>query len=219
MSRQVALLAGGTGLVGGYLLTMLDEDSYFDEVRALVRRPSNLRGRKLSEHVVNFAELHEDDLSGVTHVFCALGTTMKKAGGESAFRRVDYEYPLNLARGAASYGASRFLLVSSVGASANAGAFYLRVKGELEAALRALPFEALYLFRPSILLGSRQEERPGERLGMAAARALEWAMVGSFRKYRPMPAAVLARAMTVSAERGEPGSHILHYDEIRKLGS
>lgn len=217
MPRNVAIVAGATGLVGGYLRRILDEDAFFDEVRVLVRRASGFEGKKTVERVVDFARLGEADLDGGTHVFCALGTTIRKAGSEAAFRQVDYEYPLGLARGAATRGARRFLLVSSVGADAKAGTFYLRVKGEVEEAIRGLPFEAFYAFRPSFLLGERAESRPGERFGMAFARGLEWAMVGGLRKYRPMPAPLLAAAMAAAAERGEAGYHAAHYDEIVRL--
>jgi uncharacterized protein YbjT (DUF2867 family) len=173
--------------------------------------------KKLVQRTMSFDDLAGDDLAGVTHVFCCLGTTMKKAGGEAAFRKVDYDYPLALARTAASMGARRFLLVSSVGADPKAGTFYLRVKGELESALRALPFEGLYLFQPSILLGQRTEERSGERLAIALTRAFEWALAGGLRKYRPMPAPVLARAMAVAGERAPGGVHVLRYDDILQL--
>jgi uncharacterized protein YbjT (DUF2867 family) len=172
---------------------------------------------KLTQRLVDFEHLSDEDLPGVTHVFCCLGTTIRKAGSEAAFRRVDHDYPLALGRRSASLRARRFLLVSSVGADPKAGTFYLRVKGELEQALRALPFEGLYLLQPSILLGPRQEERPGEKVGITLARAVEWALVGGLRKYRPMPAAVLARAMTVAGERAPAGTHVLRYDQIVNL--
>lgn len=217
MTQTTAVLAGASGLVGRYCLNHLLEDAFYDRVITLGRRTQEVEHRKLTQRRVEFGELAYEDLAGVTHVFCCLGTTIRKAGSEEAFRKVDYEYPLALARKAASAGAGRYMLVSSVGAESKSGTFYLRVKGELEEALQALPFEALYLFQPSILLGPREEQRPGERLGIMLARTLEWALVGGLRKYRPMPAAVLARAMAVAGERGPGGVHALRYDEIVKL--
>jgi uncharacterized protein YbjT (DUF2867 family) len=217
MTQTTAVLAGASGLVGRYCLNHLLEDAYYDRVITVGRRTLEVEHRKLTQRRVEFAELSNGDLAGVTHVFCCLGTTIRKAGSEEAFRKVDYEYPLALARKAASAGARRYMLVSSVGADSKSGTFYLRVKGELEEALKALPFEALYLFQPSILLGPREEERPGERLGIMLARAFEWALVGGLRKYRPIPAAVLARAMVVAGERGPGGVHVVRYEEIVKL--
>lgn len=217
MTQTTAVLAGASGLVGKYCLEMLLEDAFYDRVVSIGRRLLPFEHPKLAQKLVDFEALHDEDLQGLTHVFCCLGTTIRKAGSESAFRKVDHDYALALGRNAASLRARRFLLVSSVGADPKAGTFYLRVKGELEQALRALPFEGLYLFQPSILLGPREEERPGEKAGLTLARAFEWALVGGLRKYRPMPAAVLARAMTVAGERAPGGTQVLRYDEIVKL--
>jgi uncharacterized protein YbjT (DUF2867 family) len=104
-----------------------------------------------------------------------------------------------------------------VGADPRAASFYLRVKGEIERALAGLGFEELHIFRPGILLGKRDERRPGEQLGAALARGFEWLMLGPLRKYRPMPAPLLASAMAASGERGGAGRHIHHYDDIVRL--
>ena len=218
MRNRVAVVAGPTGLTGGYLLRVLAEDAFFDSVVALSRRPMEFIHPKVITRQVDLADLPGAAIAGATHVFCCLGTTMRQAGNEAAFRAVDYEYPLHLARRAATLGAQRFLLVSSVGANAHSGNFYLRVKGELEDQLRGLPFEALHLFRPSFLMGMRAEKRPGEGLGLVLARTLEWALVAGLRKYRPIAAAVLARAMAVTAERGPAGVHVFDYENIMRWG-
>ena len=216
MPTTTAVLAGATGLTGSYCLDVLLEDAFYDRIVTLGRRPLPVEHPKLRQHQLEFASLSPAHLEGATHVFCCLGTTMRKAGSEEAFRRVDHDYPLALARAAASAGAERYLLVSSVGADPKAGTFYLRVKGELEHDLEALPFRGLYLFRPSILLGSRAEERPGEQVSARLARAMEWAMIGGLRRYRPMPASTLARAMAAAGERAPDGTHVLQFDEIRQ---
>jgi uncharacterized protein YbjT (DUF2867 family) len=217
VTQTTAVLAGASGLVGGYCLQLLLDDAYYDKVISVGRRILPVEHPKLTQRVADFDALLDDDLLNVTHVFCCLGTTIRKAGNEAAFRRVDHDYPLALARKAASLRARRFLLVSSVGADPKSGTFYLRVKGELEEGLRALPFEGLYLFQPSILLGPRQEERPGERTAITLARAFEWTLVAGLRKYRPMPAPVLARAMTAAGERAPSGTHAYRFDEIVRL--
>src|SRR5262249_30639752 len=145
------------------------------------------------------------------------GTTIKRAGSQHAYLKVDFEYARKVAERSAAAGAKQFVLVSSVGADPRSGNFYLRVKAELEKAIGALPFESVHFFRPSFLIGQRAEIRLGESVGAAAARALQFALVGKLRKYRAMPAETLAGAMVAAAREGKPGRHIYHYDDILAL--
>lgn len=204
-----ALVAGGSGLVGGCLLHELSAKGV--TVTALIRRPLSLRLPNLTSCSVDFDSLSASDLPPATHVYCALGTTIRKAGSQDAFRRIDFDATLRLARASLERGARQFFLVSSVDASPSSSNFYLRVKGELEEELRKLPFEGLHIFRPSILLGPRQESRPVETAGKALAAALGFLLIGSLRRYRAMPADRLARAI---ANASGAGVHIYHYDEI-----
>lgn len=204
-------------MTGRYLLDVLLEDSFYDHVVALVRRPIGRGDAKIEERVVDFDSLSAPDVQGVTHMFCCLGTTIKKAGSKEAFRHVDHDYALRFAQWGIGAGAQRMMLVSSVGADEDSGNFYLRVKGELERDLERLPFEGLHIFRPSFLLGRREEQRTGEALGIRLARGFEWMMVGDWRRYRPMPAGVLAASMAAAGERGEPGRHVYHYDQIYRM--
>ena len=216
---RTAVVAGATGLVGGRCLELLLQDSEYDSVLALVRHPLALRHPKLQQHVTDFERLDELELPGNADIFCALGTTIRKAGSRPAFRKVDFEYPKKLAFRGAAFQARQFLLVSSVGADPAAGNFYLSVKGETEQAVSALPFQAVHIFRPSILAGARSESRPGEKIGIALARAIEFAMVGGLRKYRAMPVNVLAAAMIAAARHAQAGKHVYHYDGIVALAS
>jgi uncharacterized protein YbjT (DUF2867 family) len=187
-------------MVGRYLHHVLDEDGLYDRRIVLSRGDyGNLR------------------LPPVTHLYCCLGTTIAKAGSREAFRAVDFGLVLQFARAGRAAGARRMMVVSSVGADARSRNFYLRVKGEMEQALAAEGFEALHIFRPSVLMGKRDENRPGERWAIGFARSFEWAMVGGLSKYRPMPAGVLATAMAVAGDRGEPGHHVHHFREIMRL--
>lgn len=197
MTRNTVVLAGATGLVGRYLQQVLEEDAFYDDRIALQRS--------------DYADLR---LPPVTHLFCCLGTTIKKAGSQQAFRAVDFDLVLNFARAGRAAGAQRMMVVSSVGANPKSSSFYLRVKGEMEEALAGLGFEALHIFRPSVLLGQRLEPRSGEQWGIRLTRAFEFVLVGAASKYRPMPVGVLANAMAIAAERGAPGRHIHHYQEI-----
>ena len=210
-----ALIAGGTGLVGSHCLQFLLASPEYASVTALVRRGTGIPHPKLREQIVDFDRL--PDLSRCDDAYCALGTTIKQAGSQAAFRRVDLEYPLRLSERVLAAGAKQFLLVSSVGANSSSSNFYLRTKGELEDALRQLSFTALHIFRPSFLVGERKEQRTGERIGMLLAEALKLTMIGGLRKYRSIRAETVARAMVKAASLGSAGVHIYEYDDIQRL--
>jgi uncharacterized protein YbjT (DUF2867 family) len=212
MSGRIALLAGGTGLVGSACLQALLQDTGYEKVYLLTRRSvPALSHPKLTQCVVDFDSLDTLQLPAATDVFCALGTTIRKAGSRQAFRRVDFEIPLAIARLSLQSGAQNFVLCSSVGADPASRNFYLRTKGELEQALRALPFRGLRIFRPSILMGHREESRPGEFLGVWAGRLFQFLMLGPLRRYRPVAAERVGRAMVASTGTG---TSCLEYDAI-----
>jgi hypothetical protein len=161
------MLLGATGLVGRECLRLLLADPGVTRIVALTRRPLDDQALwpKLQVEVVDFEQLaSRGELFGVDQIFCALGTTIKKAGSRDAFRRVDFIYPLTAAKLGAERGARHFLLVSSLGASAESRFFYNRVKGQLEDALRTLPYPSVTIVRPSLLVGTREEFRLGEKL-------------------------------------------------------
>jgi len=216
MSSRRVLLAGATGLVGRELLAGLLADPSVDSVLALGRRPLPpellTAHPKLRSQVVDFAALPQ--LPAVDEVYLALGTTIKVAGSQAAFRAVDFDANLAVARAALAAGARRAGLVSAMGASADSSVFYNRVKGELEAALQALPFEGLSIARPSLLIGDRltlgQPTRPGERWGEAIARVLGPLIPAN---YRPIEARRVATALrqsvpTVSGVRVMPSGEM-----------
>lgn len=209
-----AFIAGASGLVGRECLKLLLDR--YSSVTALVRRPLDITHARLTERRMEFDKLASIELPAQAHVFCALGTTIKKAGSKEAFLKVDFEYPFALARRAAAARDGRYVLVSSVDADSRSRNFYLKTKGELEEAIRALSLQ-LHVMRPSFLMGDRTESRPGERLGIAAARTLRFAMLGPLRKYRPIHASTVARAMVSAAMAPGTGDHFYHYDKIRAL--
>lgn len=213
-----ALIAGATGLIGGFLLGELLEDDLYASVHALVRRPLEREHPKLEQIVVDFEKLDENaDAFHVDDVFCCLGTTIKKAGSEEAFRRVDHDYVVEIARLARGAGARRFLLVSSIGADAEASNFYLSVKGETEDDLEALGYPELHVFRPSVLMGSRDDNRPAERAGIVLARLTTPLLLGRLRRYRPIEARTVAGAIAEAARTGASGRHIYTFDDIVRL--
>ncbi len=205
MPHRTALVAGGTGLVGRHLVDLLLDDPAWARVVTLGRRPSPRRHPRLEHHVVDFDALenHRDALAA-DDVFCALGTTIKKAGSKEAFARVDLRYPQKLARLTRLEGAAQFGLVSAMGANPDAFAFYNRTKGDAERAVGVEPFAGVYLFRPSLLLGEREENRPAERFFQRLLAPLAPLMVGPLADLRPIPAETVARAM-IETMRAAPG--------------
>jgi uncharacterized protein YbjT (DUF2867 family) len=213
--RRTALVAGASGLVGGHLLRLLLADGRYARVITLGRRPVPTRHPQLDQRVVDLAALDAlGDFPAGDDVFCCLGTTIKTAGSQQAFRKVDYDYVLGFARAGQRAGAAQFLLVSALGADPASRIFYSRVKGEVEAAVRQLPYRGIQIFRPSFLMGERAQVRLAERLAVPVARAMGPLLVGSLRRYRPIQAADVARAMIQIAKDAPRGPNVFEYDGI-----
>lgn len=211
MDQSIAVVAGATGLVGRDLVRQLATDGGWREVRALTRRelPVGMGDPRVVPVQVDYERLGPAPTwMEADHVFCALGTTMRQAGSAEAFRRVDFDMPLALARVALSRGVRHFLLVSAVGASPASRFFYNRVKGEVEEAIAGLGFRSLTIARPSLLLGPRSEPRLGERLGRILG------LVAPAR-WRPVASASVARALVEAARRDAPGVRVLDNRELR----
>lgn len=214
MSRT-ALVAGATGLVGSHVLELLLADPAWDHVVTLGRRTAPIRHDKLEQRIVDLSALDAiADLPHADDVFCCLGTTIKQAGSQAAFRRVDYDFVVGLARAGIRIGASQFLLVSAIGADPESRVFYSRVKGEVEAAVRKLPYRAIQLFRPGLLLGARSGFRLGERVAMLAAPLLQFLLVSRLRRYRSIKASDVARAMVHVAREAPRGPNVFEYDAM-----
>jgi uncharacterized protein YbjT (DUF2867 family) len=166
------------------------------------------------------AEALDDPTPGsVDDVYCCLGTTIAKAGSQQAFRRVDLDYVVNSALFAKHQGALHFLMVTAVGANPNARVFYSRIKGEAEDAVGKVGIESVSIFRPSLILGHRNESRSKERLAKSVAAALSFAIIGSLTKYRPVEAAVVARAMLAVTAAPMSGITVYEFDRISALAS
>jgi uncharacterized protein YbjT (DUF2867 family) len=178
-------------------------------VVALVRRPfPRAPSARVETHVIDFERLESAaEFFRVSHIVCALGTTIKKAGTRERFRRVDHDYPLAAARLGLREGARHFLLVSALGASARSRVFYSRVKGEVEDAIRALPYQSVTLVRPSLLLGQREELRLGESIGKLFAKVVP-------RRYRPVQASAVAATIVRAAVEDRVGVRVIESKEI-----
>ncbi len=212
---RVALLAGASGLVGGYVLEALLDAPDFARVFAVSRRPLGREHSRLANRIVQFDKL-ESQLKGqaCSVAFCCLGTTLKQAGSEQAFRKVDVDYVLSFARAARAAQAERFIVVTSAGAQPKSKHFYLRVKGEVEAALEALRFPALDILQPGPLMAFR---RPGE---MAAALLMPIAnplLTGTRIPYRGITPRNVAAAMLGASRSGRRGVYRYTYAALRAL--
>ena len=204
-----AIVAGASGLVGERVLRRLLAGGSYDRVVAFVRGPLNVTHKKLEQRTVDYERMGRmSAFPRAEDVFCCLGTTLKKAGSNDAFHKVDVEYVSRLAEVSVRAGSTGFLLVSSVGANPRSKNFYLRCKGEAEDMVRTLPFKGVQIFRPSFLVGGRRESRPGEGLATLAARVLSPAMIGPAARYRPIRADDVAKAMVAVALDSPPGIHV-----------
>ena len=218
MSRTAVVL-GASGLVGSDCLRLLLADESYERVHALVRRPLTIEHPKLSQHQVRFDQLDAPaPYWSADAVFCALGTTIKKAGSQEAFRVVDHDYPLAAGCSAATAGAGVFLLISSLGAGEHSRNFYLRVKGETERDLSMAGLRSLVILRPSLILGERAEHRPGESLAAIMMKPLSPLFRGPLLRYRPIPSEVIARTMVHMSGRAERGMVILESEHIAEIG-
>ena len=219
MQTRSALLLGASGLIGGHLLRLLVGDMTYDRVIVPVRKSLSYRHPKLHELVVDFDHLDEqkDSLRG-QDVFCCLGTTIKAAKTQSAFRKVDFTYVVQSASIAALNGAEQFLLVSSLGADKNSSAFYLRVKGEIEEGVSKLPFKAVQIFRPSVLVGDREQSRFNETFSIAMMKLVSVVLFGRLRRYRAIEARTVAQAMLAVAKQQNAGATIYESEHIQILG-
>jgi uncharacterized protein YbjT (DUF2867 family) len=204
VAARVALVAGATGLVGREVLAALLADKHTRAVHSLGRRTLPLTHPKLTQHIVDFAALPE--LPRTDDVFICLGTTIKVAGSQAAFRAVDYEAVLAVARMGIAQGATNLGVVSAMGADTNSGVFYNRVKGEMEDAMASLGYASVSIVRPSLLVGDRgplnQPERPGERVGLMVSKLFKPLIPAN---YLPVQAADVAAGLVRAVKTGRPG--------------
>jgi len=200
--KYKALVLGASGLVGKALVNQLCQDDRYSQVTCLVRSPLAKTQyhdplNKIQAIVIDFEQLQDyQGYFSVEHVFCCLGTTIKQAGSQSNFRRVDFQFVHVAAQLTRAQRAKSFVWISSVGANAKSGNFYLKVKGELENAILSMPqLDNAAAVRPSLLLGQRTQKRRAESWGIAIMKVLSPIMFGPFAKYRPVSANQVAYQM------------------------
>ena len=210
-----ACVVGASGLVGRELLAQLCDDAGVAAVHAMLRRSVSKLGTspKLKQHVVDFDNLAAVDWPDCDAMFCCLGTTIKAAGSQPAFRRVDFDYVVQSAKKARQAGAKQLYVVSAMGADQHSRIFYNRVKGEMEAAVASLGYDSATIFRPSFLSGERLEKRQGEGLALSALK------VGNLflpKKYRSVPAQAVARTMLLALHQASRGVRIVESDVMQE---
>lgn len=213
MDGRKALVLGGTGLTGSLLVQELLENPAYEKVTCYVRQFSGRTHPKLVEQVVKLDSYQ--GLCEADDVFCCLGATIKTVKTREAFQLVDLDAPLHLAKLQLAAGSQRFLVMSAAGADENSSVFYNRVKGKLEKGLKELGYPLLVIFQPSFILGKRKEVRPLERLGIQVAKWLSPILISRFKKYLPVQAHAIAKAMVHYALNSRNGVYTIPSDRIK----
>lgn len=218
MSKK-AILIGATGLIGTDLLQKLLGSTSYSEVLVIARKKIIENNPKLKQLVINFDEIHQHSSEIIgDDIFCCLGSTVKKTPDLTIYKKIDYQYPLDIAQIAFGNGAKNYHLVSSMGANPKSKLFYIRTKGEIERDLQNLSFQSLHIYRPSLLDGHRKEERSAENIMINLMRMINPILVGPFRKYRSIKIEKVAAAMLNQANKNLKGVHIYNSNEIEKIG-
>ncbi|MCS6981120.1 MAG: hypothetical protein N2110_00430 [Flavobacteriales bacterium] len=215
--KYKSILVGARGLTGRLVLQKLLERDEFEKVVVLGRKSCQVHHPKLTEYITQFNDLDKYTFWPESDVlFCCIGTTMAKAGGKEGFRKVDYDIPVNLARYCALFNIE-FYLMSSLGADPNSPNFYLKTKGETEKAVLEAGIPTVKIFRPAVLLGRRNELRPGEEAGRLFLKLIKPFLKGRLRRYTPINAAAVAEAMIVTFLSGDKSTQIIENDKILEL--
>ena len=199
MVQKTAMVAGASGLTGSHLVKYLCENDAYEKVNIIVRQAIPYSHPKLLTKIKNLEQVTESDFEGVEDFFCCLGSTIKKAGSKEAFEQVDLIAPIQMAKYAKTQGAKHVLVISAMGANSHSKIYYNRVKGKMEEKLSTLSIPTVSIFRPSLLLGERQEFRLGERFGEFAMKILAPVFIGPLKKYRAIEAKQVAYSMMQKA--------------------
>jgi uncharacterized protein YbjT (DUF2867 family) len=216
---KTALIIGSTGLIGSQLLQILLKSEHYSKVVTFVKRETGIQHPKLKQHIIDFDEPESyQHLVEGDDFFCTIGTTINKAGSKEAFRKVDFEYPMQFAKIAAEKKIKQFLIISSLGADAASSNFYLKTKGEIENFLKASTLEKVSILRPSLLLGYRTEFRLGEKVGAFFMKLFSFLFIGKLKKYKPIESETVARALFAIAQQKKKGFTIYESDLIQEIG-
>jgi uncharacterized protein YbjT (DUF2867 family) len=220
MNEQTAVVIGATGLIGNMVVEELLNDDAFSIVRTLTRKPLTIIHPKLQQKIVNFNDINDykEKFEEGDIIFCCIGTTQKKVQGDKeAYKKVDYDIPVNAAQIGISRGYKKYLLVSAIGANENSSNFYLQLKGKTENAIKKFSFRSISIFRPAQLLGKRKEYRPAEKILQPVTKFISLFLFGSLKKYRSIHAKDVAKAMVKESKQNNPGIHYFEYTQMMQL--
>jgi len=213
-----AIIAGASGLIGSNLVKILLEAPQYSEVLVIARKEMPIQHKKLVQLVINFDELdkHAEAINGHA-VFSCLGTTKNQTPDEQQYRKIDHDYPLQLAQLAKQNGVEQFHVVSSIGANKNASTFYLKLKGELEDELQKLGLKTLHIYQPSMLMGERDRNQWAEKLATGLFKFIDPLLVGGLKKYRSIKGITVAHAMFKKSLESATGTFIYTSDKIHTI--
>lgn len=226
---KTAVVIGSTGLIGSLIVKKLVRDNTFNQIISIVRNKASLTDSPFNNpkvHLLQFdfknwnefePQIRSNIGTSQASFFCCLGTTMAQAGSSEAFKKVDYEYVVNFAKLAKSCQAEQLLIVSALGADKGSSVFYNRTKGEMEETVQKEFSGPLHFLRPSLLLGDRKDFRLGERLAILLAPIYSFLFIGSWSKYRPVPAEKVANAMVLLAGKKISAGVVLENSELLRL--
>jgi uncharacterized protein YbjT (DUF2867 family) len=210
-------LLGSTGLIGNHILEILKKDQGIESITTILRRQVNFNHPKVNAIVIDFNDksAFQNAIESDSTIFCAIGTTNNKVNGDKEkYRSIDYDIPVNAAEFGLKKNCKTFVLVSSIGADSKSSNFYTKLKGEVEEKISELGYEHLHIFRPSLLLGNRKENRFGERIAKFFMSTFSFLLP---LKYRPIQAKDVAKAMVKAAHLNTAGKHIYDYKSILNL--
>lgn len=209
MSGKTAIIFGSTGLTGSYLLDFLVLDDRYDKIIRFIRKPVKENHPKIKDIISNLDDIsaHKNEIHG-DEVYICLGTTIKVAGSQGAFRKVDYEFSVQIAEIAAENGIPVIAVISSIGADPSSSNFYLKTKGEMETAINSKKIKYTYFFRPSMLLGDRKEQRTGEYVMKNLMQVLSFMFIGPLKKYKAIHVKKVAASMIATVNSKVPSQVI-----------
>lgn len=215
--KYTAVVFGASGLTGKFITEHLIADKHYEQVKLFVRKEFNINHGKVRQVVFNPENILSisEEITG-DHLFCCIGTTIKKAGSRDVFFNTDHDLVEKIAKVASSNKIKSFVVISSIGASDNSRNFYLNTKGKMEESIRTFTFDNLSIVRPSMLLGIRRERRPLEEIGKMLAKVISPLFIGSLKKYKAIHASTVAKAMINLAKRPK-GIYIVESDELEKI--
>jgi uncharacterized protein YbjT (DUF2867 family) len=213
-----AIIVGASGLIGSKLLTFLLTHRDYEDVLSVSRKKARINNGKLAQLVIDFDELaeHANALKGDV-IFCCLGSTKKQTPDMAEYRKIDHDYPVELAKIALANGITQYHLISAIGANPDSSNFYAKMKGETEKDIIALGLNCLHIYQPSLLTGHRKQSRLLERIATQVMRFINPLLIGGLKKYRSIPAYTVARAMFKQSLKNKTGVFIYPSDKIKQL--